>query len=264
MSEQAIEHLEARLHAAAGAFPYPLTPDVAGAVHHRLVTAPTGLTMGHRRPVWVVMVIVGVLAGLIAVPQVRAGVLEVLRIGAVRILVTEPTLTPTAPAATGIPRPTPTPLSSLLDLAGQTTLEDTERQVGFPIRPPTYPADLGPPDEVFLQHLGGPFVILVWLDDEQPAKVQLSLHILSSNVPVEKVQPRVLLETTVNGQPALWTEGPYLLQLRNENFDVRRLIEGHVLIWTEGDLTYRLETDLNLEDAVRIAESVKPENKSSD
>jgi hypothetical protein len=35
------------------------------------------------------------------------------------------------------------------------------------------------------------------------------------------------------------------------------LIEGHVLIWKEGDITYRLETDLPVEEAVKIAESLK-------
>jgi hypothetical protein len=35
------------------------------------------------------------------------------------------------------------------------------------------------------------------------------------------------------------------------------LIEGHVLIWTEGEITYRLETDMPLEEAVRVAESLR-------
>jgi hypothetical protein len=39
--------------------------------------------------------------------------------------------------------------------------------------------------------------------------------------------------------------------------DFIRLIEGNVLIWTEGDLTYRIETDLSLEEAIRIAESLQ-------
>ena len=62
---------------------------------------------------------------------------------------------------------------------------------------------------------------------------------------------------TVGGRPALWTEGPYILQLQNGDLDFRRLIEGHVLIWVEGGVTYRLETGLPLEEAVKIAESLK-------
>jgi hypothetical protein len=67
----------------------------------------------------------------------------------------------------------------------------------------------------------------------------------------------VIAQTTVNGQPAVWAEGPYILRVRNGYIDERRLIEGHVLIWKEGDVTYRLETDLSLEEAVKIAESLK-------
>jgi hypothetical protein len=37
-----------------------------------------------------------------------------------------------------------------------------------------------------------------------------------------------------------------------------RLIDGHVLIWTDGNLTYRLETDLSLEEALKVAESLQP------
>jgi hypothetical protein len=37
-----------------------------------------------------------------------------------------------------------------------------------------------------------------------------------------------------------------------------RLINGHVLIWAGLDVTYRLETDLSLEEAVKIAESLEP------
>jgi hypothetical protein len=38
--------------------------------------------------------------------------------------------------------------------------------------------------------------------------------------------------------------------------DQRRLVSGHVLIWEEDGLTYRLETDLSMEEAVAIAESL--------
>jgi hypothetical protein len=39
--------------------------------------------------------------------------------------------------------------------------------------------------------------------------------------------------------------------------DFVRLIDGHVLIWTDGVTTYRLETALDLEEAVRVAESLE-------
>jgi hypothetical protein len=48
-----------------------------------------------------------------------------------------------------------------------------------------------------------------------------------------------------------------MLQLSNGEIDLRRMIEGHVLIWADGPITYRLETDLSLDEAVKIAESLK-------
>ena len=49
-----------------------------------------------------------------------------------------------------------------------------------------------------------------------------------------------------------------MLETRNHNYVERRLVEGHVLIWTENNVTYRLETGLPVEQAIKIAESLKP------
>jgi hypothetical protein len=102
----------------------------------------------------------------------------------------------------------------------------------------------------------------VWLDPDRPGGVRLSLHLLASRVMaekglMEKEPPRVVQFTTVHGREAAWTEGPYVVRVRNGDYDFRRLIEGHVLIWEEEGVTYRLETDLPLFEAVKIAESLK-------
>lgn len=47
------------------------------------------------------------------------------------------------------------------------------------------------------------------------------------------------------------------MRLRNGNVDAWRLIEGHVLIWAVGSVTYRLETDVPLDEAVKTAESLE-------
>lgn len=276
MSQAPLERWEAQVHELARAFAYPATPDIAGAVAQRRAVRPKP---ARRQLAWATLLILAIVAGLLAVPQVRAAVLEFLQVGAVRIFLTEPTPTATialatvpaqdagsisattAPAtATATPRPTPTPLASLLDLAGETSLSQAETQAGFSIRQPTYPPDLGPPERVFLQELGGPVVVLVWLAPDNPEKVQISLHQLGPGTFAQKGQPRLIREATVNGQPALWTEGPYMLQFLNNNqvtFDMRQLVKGHVLIWAEGEITYRLETDLPLEEAIKIAEALE-------
>jgi len=63
----------------------------------------------------------------------------------------------------------------------------------------------------------------------------------------------------VNGRRAIWAEGPYVLQFRRGNrVDYDSAVgRGRVLIWTEGAITYRLETDLSLAEAVQIAESLR-------
>ena len=75
---------------------------------------------------------------------------------------------------------------------------------------------------------------------------------------INKMGPKVIQETQVNGQHAIWAEGPYPLILRNGNVEFTRLIDGHVLIWTGVNVTYRLETDLSMEEALKVAESLQP------
>jgi len=188
---------------------------------------------------------------------VRAAVLRALRLGVVEIIV-EPTPTTTsAPGKPEMTEPGATLIPTVLDLAGETTLDEARSRAGFPVRLPTFPPDLGPPDRVFLQDLGGPAVVLVWLEPERPERVHMSLHQLGPGAFVWKVEPVAVEETKVHGQRALWTDGPYMLETRRSDLENRRLVKGHVLIWSEGEITYRLETDLSLEDAVRIAESLQ-------
>jgi len=142
-------------------------------------------------------------------------------------------------------------------LAGETTLADAQAGLPFSIRLPGYPADLGTPERVFLQE-DGEMVILVWTDPDDPEKVLLSLHeIAAGNIIVSKFQPVVIQETQVNGQYAVWAVGPYMVQLESGSYAFRRTVEGNTLIWEEDGITYRLETDLTLEESIRIAESLR-------
>lgn len=189
---------------------------------------------------------------LLAAPQVRAGVAHFFHLGAVTILPSE------SPSSRG---PTPTLVASVLDLDGETSLRDARSKVNFPVRLPSYPADLGQPQYVFAQDLLGNAVVLVWTEPGHPDRVRLSLHELSSDVSIQKFAPVTVQVTSVHGQRALWTDGPYVVQVKSANgpvWETRRLVAtGHVLIWTEGGVTYRLETSLSLPEAIRIAESLR-------
>ncbi len=247
------DHEESKLRTIARAFPYPPTPDIA-----RLVTLRMEKSAQPKRSLrlaWIAAVLVVALAALLAVPPVRAQLAEWIQIGVVRIFMGGATPTP-APAAT--PHPTPTLLPSLLDLDGETTLDTARQLAGFPVLLPSYPSDLGPPDRVFLQEMDQPFLILVWIDRLRPSQVSLSLQAFPpGSIAGEKWNPTSIESTTVNGHPAAWVTGPYLIRLRNGDMDMRRLVEGNVLVWEQDRLTYRLETSLPLEEAVKIAESLK-------
>ena len=89
--------------------------------------------------------------------------------------------------------------------------------------------------------------------------ILMSLHFIPrGSWAIDKAEPAVIQETSVNGQRAIWAVGPYPLRLYNGDLQFRRLIDGHVLIWEEENITYRLETDLPLEEAIKIAESLEP------
>jgi hypothetical protein len=198
-----------------------------------------------------ILLVIALLGALLAVPQTRAAIAALLHIGSV-------TIVPTAPTS-GANEPTPLP--SILDLAGRTTLDDAQHRMPFHIRLPAYPADLGAPQYVFAQDMDGKAVVLVWVDPQHPDHVRMALNELSSDAYVYKLAPQLVQETQVHGRRALWTTGPYLLQIgsvSDQRNALRRLVTAsHTLIWTEGDVTYRLECDVSLEEAVRIAESLR-------
>jgi hypothetical protein len=260
MSEPPADDSETeRLRRTAQAFAYPPTPDLAAAVRERLTARRPRRT---RRLGWALAVAALAILALLAVPEVRAGVGRLLRIGAVEIV---PAASPSGsivasaqPDETSAPAPAAKPNQMLLRLRGATTLEGARQRMPFAIKLPRAPADLGPPDRVFVQELGDGAAILVWTEPDQPEQVRLALYQLPSDAMIRKLEPRVIAETTVSGQRALWTEGPYLLEFRN-SFEplASRLVTGNVLIWTRDGVTYRLESALSMEEAITIAESLR-------
>lgn len=284
MDESQQELFEKQLLSLAGGLDYPRTPDVAGSVMRRLPSPVRAERSGasrreveahDRRPrllsrplTWSLTILLILCLSLMLIPPARAALIEFIQIGVVRILRPEPTPLPppneelpvTMVPLTATPGPTSQPLLPLLEsLAGKMTLEEARQAVGYPILLPSYPPDLGPPDYVFVQDADGAMTILVWMDPEHPDRVLMSLHFIpKGSWAVEKANPTVVRETTVKGQRALWTTGPYPMWLSNGNFDFVRLIDGHVLIWAQGDITYRLETGLSMGEAIKVAESLEP------
>lgn len=292
------KNIDAQLKEVASAYPYPPTPDLSRKVIDRFRDRSLDGGPSFRRWAWATGLALLLLAvASLSVPTVRAQILEFLQVGGIKIFLTETTPVPVqhtavpTRAATEISildmEQTHTPIStqeaggkdtptwtamtdnetpettfqrypSLEDLAGETTLEVAQKWFGYPLRIPTYPPDLGSLDRVFKQDLGGRAVLMVWMDTEEPRRIQLDLLVLSSGAFASKGGPEVIQETRVSGRPAVWTEGRHFLHLGGSRYQgVTLVVEGNILIWEEGDLTYRLETGLSLEEAVKVAESLE-------
>lgn len=236
-----LERFEQRIQALAAGFNYPPTPDIAAKLRPRR-TRPV------RRPrlAWAIAGAIVVLAGLLAVPEVRAAVVEIVRLGAVRIFLGGPTPTPLPP----------TGYLSLSELPGETTLEAARASATIPIRLPSYPADLGPPDRVFILREFGGIVVLVWANPDYPDFARLALFEIPPGPIVNKLFPESIQSTSVAGRPAIWSTGDHFVELIMESREELVMVRGSVLIWSLEGVTYRLETTLSMEEAIRIAESV--------
>jgi len=266
MSELQQEFFEQHLVSIAKGMEYPRTPDIATSVRKRL--RPSLPWFVSRRFAWSLTAILVLFASLMLIPPARAAILEFLEIGIVRIFRAEPTpvtppqqeVPPSLIPTAATPTATAVPLIPMLErLAGERSLESAQQLVDYPILLPSYPPDLGPPDRIFVQDAEGNMTIMVWIDPQNPRQVLMSLHLIPpGSWAVEKMDPERIQETTVNDQRAIWAVGPYPVRFSNGNLDFVRLIEGHVLIWTDGEVTYRLETGMTLEEAVRVAESLQP------
>jgi hypothetical protein len=243
---------EAYVQRTARRFAYPPTPALAIAPTVRGGMAARG-SLWRWRAAWAALAALLVLAALLAVPEVRAALREVLRLGGITIVRDE-----------SMPPPLTLPDGSALQLAGETTLEAARDSVAFAIALPTYPPDLGAPDRVVVQPLAGPVVILLWTAPDDPSRPRLALHILGPEARGWKRGAVAVEQVMVNGREAWWVTGTHQLEYLDPaqpasqpESTMTLLVEGPVLIWERDGLTYRLESGLPPAEAIRIAESIE-------
>ena len=246
MSETSNSSFEKKLADRAARFAYPPTPDLLRRLEEQSLKQPRPFPM--RNWALGLAVLLVLCLGAFSVPAVRAAVENWIDMGAIRIFFG-------LPSGEGAPsgeEPAPTPLPSLLDLDGRTTLEQARERVDFPI---LLPAGMPPPDYVFVQFREGHTVLMVWAEGED---ITLSLMLLGPGAFAGKQAPMILERVEVKGRPALWLEGEHALFLRRggdwEN--VWLFVESNVLIWERGPVTYRLEGNFSQEDAIAIGESL--------
>ena len=239
---------EMRVEELARHLQYPPTPEIAGPVRARL-----GRTGFRALPIALraaAVITVALVLATLLIPDLRSRALEFLQLGAVRFV------EPTGEPATTI-GPTSSARPWVLSLPDETTLDAARDAVDLPIRLPTYPPDLGPPDRVFAPDGPVDAVVMVWLQPDHPDNVRFSLHALGFGHFALKMIAETQ-ETTVNGARALWATEPheYLMSL-GEGDPVLLPVTTPVLVWQQDGITYRLEGDLMLDDARRIAESLE-------
>lgn len=195
---------------------------------------------------------------LAAVPDVRALADEFLRLRGIDIFRT--TATPSAPVA-----------SPVVPFPGErVSLDDARRRAPF-LRVPT-DARLGAPDQVFIdQTAAGDRVTLVYLTRpgisvSRDAGVSAVVVVFRGRVD-EQLFGKVTApgtrveEVAVSGGRGFWIEGaPHQFFYRDAagNIQPETLrLAGNTLLWEQGDTTFRLEAQVNRDEAIRIGASAR-------
>jgi len=68
---------------------------------------------------------------------------------------------------------------------------------------------------------------------------------------------------TIDGAKGLWIQGGVLMADAGDPFWTYARRSGNVLVWEAGGVTYRMESNLPLNDALAIAESLQPVDHDS-
>jgi RNA polymerase sigma factor (sigma-70 family) len=210
--------------------------------------------------------------GLIAWPDARNAIADRLGLRGVSITHVDelPSPLPTplstpAPVAPG-PTPQPVPVGASLGLGTPVALDQAAERFGAQV---LLPATLGPPDAVYV--LNGQVSLAYAARQSLPAVAQaggVGLLLtefrasVDTNMMAGKGVPSGtnLQEVQVNGGRGFWIEGAPHLFFREANGNVRdspARLAGNTLLWEQGGLTLRIESGLQRDPAMGIAEQVR-------
>jgi hypothetical protein len=292
-NEPTMQQWEKIIQETAATLVYPPTPDVAGRVRERLsirhkvgsrqsAVGSRQSSVGRRPLAWIVALVLALLVGsLLFVPELRAALLRVLQIGPIRVFVDETLPEPTTlPTATALASPTAEPLNAVMtrpattptptmpphslalsQLGEPVTFAEAQEEVNFSIVRPGYPEGIGAPDAAYLHRSGNvTAVTLTWSQPENSEQIWFTL----TQIPLSEFEFALkwareedVREFFLNGQRAIWIQGPHRIQLVNPEIVSTIRMASNVLIWTAGDMTYRLEGNIELDEARQIAESLE-------
>lgn len=175
-----------------------------------------------------------------------------------------PSLEPTPSHASISPSGLP---GSLMGLGAIVSVEEAQAIVDFPLLLPTDPV-LGPPDATYVR-LGR--VAFVWspragIPPTDDPEVGLLLNQFRGRLG-EHIVDKIANEgthvepITVDGAPGYWIAGqPHFFMYVDPNgqeIDDSYRSVSQTLVWTRDGITYRLETALDRDAAIRLAESLR-------
>ena len=164
----------------------------------------------------------------------------------------------------GWPTALPTVVASGPTLGHDATVEEAEREAGFPAK---VPAALGDPDAVWVDTSDdGSRIVMAWIASETLPPIDglpWGAVLYGFKGQMEQAAKSVFLDgntfqdAEVGGADAIWVTGSHELDLvTDEGTYQRYLVTGNVLVWESDGVVLRLETSLGLPAAVHIAESI--------
>lgn len=246
------ERIELELRELGRELAFPPVPDLAVRVAEHLRAEPEPRRrppLARRRLVLVLAALVVALAAALAVPPVRAALLDLIGIGGVTIERVEE-----------LPEITP---STGLGLGAEVSLAEARSKIDFAIKTPD-PDELGKPDKVFLSAAvpGGRVSLLYGTE----RRVRLLVTEFRG-----RMEPALVKKMTGEGthiefliverSPGYWITGdPHAVVFVDENGAIREdrfRLAGNVLIWVEDGVTYRLEGKIGRKSALEIASSLR-------
>jgi hypothetical protein len=242
--------LELQLRELGAQIEYPPTPDIAGAVRARLAAEPSQRPFGLRRAVVIAVAVLAVaVAAVMAVPQARTAILEWLGLRGVTI--ERVSTQPTAPA------------EAELGLGDRVSLDGARSRAAYEVLVPQTD-EFGDPGVYYSSLVQGGQVGFVYRSDD--GRVVLLITEFRGSLEEDFIHksagPETTIErVTVNGEPGFWLEGEpheflYLDEAGQPIFETLRLA-GNTLLWTQGEVTLRLEGDVTKAEALAVAESMR-------
>jgi hypothetical protein len=190
-----------------------------------------------------------------------------------RIILGEPPVSPPPSGAgsSGLPSGMPSgPPGSTLRLGDAVSLDDVEALTGIP---PVLPADpsIGPPDAVYVDRSRSNQVAFVWAPSAALPKTRdpgVGLILMRFDGRTDEGYHQKLVglgvtsePVTVSGRSGFWISGDphFFFYVREDGAtidDDRRWVDD-ALVWSDGTLTYRIESALGRDATIAMAESLR-------